>query len=580
VYGASARTAVLDMTRVTPAWRETAPMNYARSYQNLTLLPDGTAFASGGMATSDGVDLSQAVLPTEIWDPGTETWTTTASMSVGREYHSTALLLPDGRVLMAGGGQLPGSTATNEYNAQLYSPPYLFKGSRPTIGSAPSLVQYGSTFQISTPDAAGIASVSLIRTPAVTHDFDQNQRFLPLTFTQGNGVLTVQAPAQANLAPPGYYMLFIVNASGVPSVASFVRFPAPYEDTVAPSAPGTLAATGGTGTVSLAWSAATDNVGVDHYEVYRATTSGFTPSLLNRIATTPGTSYVDGVQAPATYYYRVKAVDLAGNLSPASNEASGSAAADTTAPAVSVTAPAPGSTASGAVVVAATASDDVAVTGVQFKLDGATLGAEDTVAPYSILWDSTTVTNGAHTLTAVARDAAGNTTTSEGVGVNVANSAPPVLVSLVGDQAVEPKIDGNTAGAAEAFSTTATTTGTAKQLSFFVDASAAATTLTVGLYTDGGGHPGVLLTQATVTAPQPGAWNAALIPAAAVVAGNSYWLAILSPAGAGSVKFRNRCCGGGTPAEMSASTALSALPPTWASGVPYRDGPLSAFASG
>jgi hypothetical protein len=398
-YASSARTAVLDLTQPTVQWRETAPMNNARSYQNLTLLPDGTVFASGGMSTSDGVDLSQAVLPTEIWDPVTETWTTTASMSVGREYHSTALLLPDGRVLMAGGGQLPGSTATNEYNAQLYSPPYLFKGARPTITAAPSLVQYGSSFQVTTPDAARIAKVSLVRTPSVTHDFDQNQRFTFLNFTQAGGVLSVQAPAQANLAPPGYYMLFIVDTNGVPSVASFVRFPAGYEDTVAPTAPGVLTATGGTGSASLAWGAATDNVGVDHYEVYRSTSSGFTPTLLNRIATPAGSSYVDSGLAAGTYYYRVKAADLAGNLSPASNEAGGTATTDATPPTVSVTAPAPGSSILGSVSLAATAGDNVGVAGVQFRLDGANIGAEVTAPPYGILWDSTTAANGAHTLT-------------------------------------------------------------------------------------------------------------------------------------------------------------------------------------
>lgn len=579
-YAAHARTAVLDMTQATPAWRETAPMNSARSYQNLTLLPDGTVFASGGMSTSDGVDLTQAVLPTEIWDPTTETWTTTASMSVGREYHSTALLLPDGRVLMAGGGQLPGSSATNQYNAQLYSPPYLFKGARPTITAAPSLVQYGSSFQVTTPDAARIAKVSLIRTPSVTHDFDQNQRFVPVTFTQGAGVLTVQAPAQANLAPPGYYMLFIVDTNGVPSVASFVRFPAGYEDTIAPSAPGTLTATGGSGSISLAWGAATDNIGIDHYEVYRSTTSGFTPSLTNRIATPAGTSYVDSGLATGTYYYRVKAADVAGNLSPASNEANGAATGDSTFPTVSVTAPAPGSSVAGSISLAATAGDNVGVVGVQFKVDGAGIPPEDTTSPYSVLWDSSTVANGSHTLTAVARDAAGNTTTSAGVPVTVANTAPPVLTPLLGDQATEPKVDGNNAGAAEAFATTASTSGSVRQLSLYVDTSSAATKINIGLYTDSGGHPATLLTQGTVSSPAAGAWSSVSVPAATVTAGTTYWFAVLSPSGTGAVKFRNRCCGGGSAAEMSSSVTLAGLPATWTSGAVYRDGPVSAYGSG
>src|SRR5581483_11926625 len=201
----------------------------------------------------------------------------------GREYHSTAILLPDGRVLMAGGGQLPGR-ATNIYSGEIYSPPYLFKGNRPTITSAPSTIQYGSQFTVATPDASSIQKVALIRTPSVTHAFDQNQRYIPLSFTQGSGQLTVQAPSNPNTAPPGYYMLWILNGNGVPSVASFVRFPAPYEDTQAPTAPTGLAATGGAGTASLQWNASTDNVGVKVYDVYRSTTSGFTPSPQNKIA--------------------------------------------------------------------------------------------------------------------------------------------------------------------------------------------------------------------------------------------------------------------------------------------------------
>ena len=92
------------MSAGTPAWRETAPMAYGRAYHNLTLLPDGTVLASGGSSRSDGVDLTKSVLPAEIRNPDTETWTTVDSLQNGRQYHSTALLLPDGRVLMAGGG--------------------------------------------------------------------------------------------------------------------------------------------------------------------------------------------------------------------------------------------------------------------------------------------------------------------------------------------------------------------------------------------------------------------------------------------------------------------------------------------
>ena len=132
------------------------------------------------------------MLPAEIWNPDTETWTTVAPLPNGRLYHSTALLLPDGRVLMAGGGQLPGSVAVDQKNAEIYSPPYLFKGARPTITTLPSNANYGASFDVTTPDAAQVASVSLIRSPSVTHAFDKNQRFQFLNFTAGAGKITVR----------------------------------------------------------------------------------------------------------------------------------------------------------------------------------------------------------------------------------------------------------------------------------------------------------------------------------------------------------------------------------------------------
>ncbi len=151
---------------------------------------------------------------------------------------------------------------------------------------------------------------------------------------------------------------------------------------------------------------------VARYNVHRGTTAGFTPSTANRIAQPTGTSYTDTGLAAGTYYYKVTAEDAAGNVGPAGNEASAAAAADTTPPTVSITSPAGGSTVSASVNVNANASDNGTIAGVQFKLDGANLGAEDTTAPYSISWDTFGTPNGSHTLTAVARDGAGNLTTS------------------------------------------------------------------------------------------------------------------------------------------------------------------------
>src|SRR6267142_2166941 len=217
------RTWVIDMAQPSPAWRETAPMAFPRGHHNLTILPDGTVLVVGGGRTTDGVDLTQAVYEAELWSPQTETWSTMARMQVPRLYHSTALLLPDGRVLGAGGGRLQGYPQIDQLNAEVYSPPYLFWGARPTITLAPSSVAYGNSFQVSTPDASSIARVSLVRLGAVTHSFDQDQRFLELSFQRGSDSITVQAPANANLAPRGFYMLFLINSAGVPSVAAFVR---------------------------------------------------------------------------------------------------------------------------------------------------------------------------------------------------------------------------------------------------------------------------------------------------------------------------------------------------------------------
>jgi galactose oxidase len=140
---------------------------------------------------------------------------------VGRAYHSSSLLLPDGRVLHGGSGEA--SKVPSERNAELFSPPYLFKGARPTISSAPTLVRYSTTFSVATPQAASISKVSLIRLGSVTHSFDMNQRFQWLSFVRGTGVLTVTGPTNRRRTPPGHYMLFILNGKGVPSVARILQ---------------------------------------------------------------------------------------------------------------------------------------------------------------------------------------------------------------------------------------------------------------------------------------------------------------------------------------------------------------------
>lgn len=436
----SASTAyTLDMTQPSPLWQRTGSMAFPRSYVNLTVLPDGEVLATGGSTVTDLANFSAAVYAAEIWSPATGTWTVLSSEQIPRLYHSTAVLLPDATVLIAGGGRQgithgmvpPLPEVHDEPNSEIFSPPYLFKGPRPVISGAPSTIQYNAAFVVTTPDFARIASVSLIRLSATTHAFNENQRFVSLPFTQTADGLSVQAPQNGNYAPPGSYMLFLVDNNGVPSIASMLRLPAPWEDTQPPTAPTNLSVTPSTGTMNLTWTASTDNVAVTGYTIYRSTTSGFTPITANKIGQTSATTYLDtNFSTAGVYYYLVVAQDAAGNNSPPSNEASATATTDTTPPTVSVTSPGSGATVSGINNVTASAADDIGVVGVQFLLDGANLGAEITgPGPYAVNWTTTTATNGPHSLSARARDGAGNIGLAANVPVTVSNIVPTGLVA-------------------------------------------------------------------------------------------------------------------------------------------------------
>ena len=226
---------VIDLNAATPAWKSVASMAHARRQQNATVLPDGTVLVNGGTSASGFDNPAGAVYAAELWSPATNTWTTLASAARYRGYHSFALLLPDGRVL-TGGSQQTAAGAANDANAEVFSPPYLFKGTRPSITSAPTSVSYGQTALIGTGDP--IAKVSWIRLSAVTHAFNQEQRFIPLSFTPGTGGINVTFPSSANISPPGYYMLFLLNSAGVPSVAKIINIgggapPPPGSGTIA-----------------------------------------------------------------------------------------------------------------------------------------------------------------------------------------------------------------------------------------------------------------------------------------------------------------------------------------------------------
>jgi hypothetical protein len=316
---AKANAAVIDLTSASPTWRSIAPMNHARDYQTLTNLADGTVLAVGGEDSSDQSIVTKGVLPAEIWDPATEQWTEVASMAAARNYHSTAVLMPDGRVLIAGGGHYQDGVGPGQFSAQFYSPPYLFKGARPTITSAPGAATYGSDMTIATPDAGSIRSVNLVNLAADTHQSDMDQHFVPLSFTANSGSLTVQAPGNAALAPPGDYMVFIVNDKGVPSVASIVHM---TPTLTAPAVPDAPTAVAGDGQANVSWSAPAD--GGTPITGYKVTpyigSAAQTPTVVSG-SPAPTTATINGLTNGTTYTFTVSATNAVGTSgeSPPSN---------------------------------------------------------------------------------------------------------------------------------------------------------------------------------------------------------------------------------------------------------------------
>jgi hypothetical protein len=220
---------IVDLRGAHPAFNQAMPMCLGRMHLNLVLLPDRTVFASGGSLKQESAPLAR--LQSELFDPATGTWRLMATASVTRLYHSTALLLPDGRVVAAGGNPEGGGSVKweppdpdEEMRLELFSPPYLSRGPRPQITAAPDQWNYGRTITIGSPQAGTIKWISLVRNGVTTHSFDNGQRLVDVPIvSQGDGNLRAQLTDNHNLAPPGWYMLFLVDQHGVPSIAKWIR---------------------------------------------------------------------------------------------------------------------------------------------------------------------------------------------------------------------------------------------------------------------------------------------------------------------------------------------------------------------
>lgn len=287
-----------------------ADMAFRRRQHNLTALPDGTVLATGGNSSGASlIDIASNVYAAELWNPQTQTWRTLSNASKVRQYHSSAILLPDGRVFTGGGG-ICGTCFDVGYlekNMEIFSPPYLYKtdGSgdlapRPTIVDAPASVAYDQQFFAETPDSSTTAQAVFMRLSSVTHSIDFEQRRIPLKFSTTVNGLNLHAPPNSNIAPPGYYMLFLIDNAGVPSVAKMVRL----EYGSGLGAPLIAASSGGGGNVSLSWIPV---LGATSYTIKYGVTPGV---YTNSVDVGNVTAFSIGGLISQLYYFAVSASNL------------------------------------------------------------------------------------------------------------------------------------------------------------------------------------------------------------------------------------------------------------------------------
>jgi hypothetical protein len=313
-------------------------MSQARIEMNAVILPSGKVLAVGGSVNDE--DATTKSLNADLYDPATNIFSSAGANAFARLYHSVALLLPDATVWVAGGNPVRG---TYEPHIEIYQPAYLFQSdgtpaARPSITSVPSSVSYGNQFTLQTPDAASIASAVLVRNGTVTHSFGMDQRMVGMSFTAGSGSLTVTAPPNANIAPPGYYMLFILNSNGVPSVASSLLLsssstPAPTVTSISPNSGtingGTAVSITGTGflagaTVSLGGTPVTGVTVVNSTSI-TATTAAHAAGTVSVVVTNSDTQSGTLTQG-FTYTAVSNPTPTLTGISPASGTAAGGTA--------------------------------------------------------------------------------------------------------------------------------------------------------------------------------------------------------------------------------------------------------------
>jgi YVTN family beta-propeller protein len=218
---------LIDLNGPAPILTSGAPMNFPRALSNSVTLPDGRVLVIGGNTVAKIFNDEGSVLPAEIYDPGADTWTVVDSITIPRNYHSTALLLKDARILSAGGGAC-GNCSANHLDGQIFSPPYLFESDdspaiRPTVSLTPGTSVHAGDDLVVTA-SAGTTSFSIVRLSATTHHLNTDQRFLPLSSVDnGDGTFTLSFPANPNILIMGNYWLFALDSDGTPSVGETIQ---------------------------------------------------------------------------------------------------------------------------------------------------------------------------------------------------------------------------------------------------------------------------------------------------------------------------------------------------------------------
>jgi len=217
---------LVDLNGATPVITQAAPMNFPRALSNSVTLPNGEVLVIGGNTVAKVFTDEGSVLPAEIYNPETNTWRIVDAISIPRNYHSTALLMKDGRVLSAGGGACGGCNA-NHLDGQIFSPPYLFDSNgnlavRPELSNVAAQITAGN--QITVTASSDTASFSVVRLSGTTHHLNTDQRFLPIdSVNNGDGTFTLTFPANPNVLIVGNYWLYAVNADGTPSIGKTIQ---------------------------------------------------------------------------------------------------------------------------------------------------------------------------------------------------------------------------------------------------------------------------------------------------------------------------------------------------------------------